>query len=135
MCLFSCLITVQIFYIKERGVCFALGGCHRHWGRGRVGLQFDTPAPPLLPPSWWVGGVRCDQNARHSRPAPASGAISDTCDTRPAFPAAPPAALFLGASGITGRATLRKYPFRQLNALARMDAHSFTTDLRRDPPD
>jgi hypothetical protein len=106
----------------------------RCWvGVGWVCGSIRLPLPFSRRRGGWV--VRCDQNARHSRSAPASGAISNTRSTRPPFPAAPPAALILGAFGITGRTTLRKYPFRLLNALTRMDAHSFSTDLRREPPD
>jgi hypothetical protein len=74
------------------------------WGWARVGLRFDTPAPPLLP-AVVVGGwvVRCVQNPCYPRSAPASGAISDPCDTRPPVPARAACRAVPGAWGSPGQ--------------------------------
>jgi hypothetical protein len=112
-----------------------LGERHRRWGWARVGLQFDMPAPPLLP-AVVVGGW-C---AARSERLPFAHSAREWRDLRhvqhsPTVPRRAACRAVPGCLGSPGPTTLRKSPFRQLDALARTDAHLFSPDPQRKRPE
>jgi hypothetical protein len=112
-----------------------LGERHRRWGWARVGLQFDMPAPPLLP-AVVVGGW-C---AARSERLPFAHSAREWRDLRhvqhsPTVPRRAACRAVPGCLGSPGPTTLRKSPYRQLSDLARTGAHSPQPDSDAIPPD